>query len=189
LQGLVDHLTGYLQDDGQVLKTETRDTSALAERYISGLLQTERGKGNIERMLEEVEIDDEGDSDQQVQQFITDSPGDAIEVMENVACETSGLYASQSTYQEQDIGDIIDESAHLKKGTQSVGVARQYAGVIGKVDNCQVGVYASLVWHRQTSVSNTRLDLPECWTEDDERGEKAGIPKVNRLHNTKPQLG
>jgi SRSO17 transposase len=36
---------------------------------------------------------------------------------------------------------------------------------------------------------NTRLYLPECWTEDDERCEKAGIPKVNRLHNTKPQLG
>ena len=172
-----------------MLKTETRDTSALAERYISGLLHTERGKGNIERMLEEVDVDDEGDSYQQVQHFITDSPWDAIEVMKKVACDTSALYASQATYQEQDVGYIIDESAHLKKGTQSVGVARQYAGVIGKVDNCQVGVSAGLVWHSQTSLINTRLYLPEGWTEDDERCEKAGIPKADRGHNTKPQLG
>jgi SRSO17 transposase len=188
LEGLVDHLTGYLQDYGQVLKTETRDTSALAEHYIAGLLQTERGKGNIERMLEEVDMGDVGESYQQVQQFITDSPWDALEVMEKVACDTSSLYARQSTYQEQDVGYIVDESAHLKKGTQSVGVARQYAGVIGKVDNCQVGVYASLVWHSQTSLINTRLYLPACWTEDDERCQKAGIPEAHRQHKTNPQL-
>ena len=69
LQGLVDHLTDYVQDYEQVLKTETRDTSLLAEQYLSGLLQTERGKGNIERMLEEVEI--AGDGYQQVQHFVT----------------------------------------------------------------------------------------------------------------------
>jgi len=171
-----------------VLKTETRDTSALAERYISGLLETERGKGNIERMLEEVDVDDEGDGYQQVQQFITDSPWDAIEVMEKVAGDTSALYASQSTYQEQDVGYIIDESAHLKKGTQSVGVARQYAGVVGKVDNCQVGVYVSLVWQTRTSLINTRLYLPECWTEDETRCENAGIPATAREHKTKQQL-
>jgi SRSO17 transposase len=189
LEGLVDHLTGYLYDYGDVLKTKTRDTSVLAEHYISGLLHTERGKGNIERMLEEVAIDDVGESYQQVQQFITDSPWDALEVMEKVAGDISSLYASQPAYQEHEVGYIIDESAHLKKGTQSVGVARQYAGVIGKVDNCQVGVYASLVWQSQTSLINTRLYLPECWTEDDRRCENAGIPEANRLHMTKPQLG
>lgn len=188
LQGLFDHLTEYLQDYEQVLKTETRDTSMLAERYISGLLHTERGKGNIERMLEEVEIDGEGDGYQQVQQFISDSPWDAIDVVEKVACDTSSLYASQPGYQEHDVGYIIDESAHLKKGTQSVGVARQYAGVVGKVENCQVGVYASLVWHSRTTLINTRLYLPEGWTEDEERCEKAGIPEDARVHKTKQHL-
>lgn len=189
LQGLIDHLTDYLQDYRGVLKTETRDTGLLAERYISGLLHTERGKGNIERMVEEVEIDGDGDGYQQVQQFITDSPWEATAVMERAACQLSALYARQSAYQEQDVGYIIDESAHLKKGMQSVGVARQYAGVIGKVDNCQVGVYASLVWQSHTSLVNTRLYLPECWTADDARCEKAGIPKADRVHKTKPQLG
>jgi SRSO17 transposase len=168
--------------------TKTRDTSLLAERYISGLLHTERGKGNIERMQEEVEIDGGGDGYQQVQHFISDSPWDAIDVMEKVATDTSGLYASQPGYEEQDVGYIFDESAHLKKGTQSVGVARQYAGVVGKVDNCQVGVYVSLVWHRRTTLINTRLYLPESWTEDDERCEKAGIPENARVQKTKQQL-
>lgn len=188
MQGLVDNLTGYLQDYRQVLKTETRDTSALAERYISGLLETERGKGNIERMLEEVDVDDEGDGYQQVQQFITDSPWDALQLMEKVACDTSSLYASQLPYQEHDVGYILDESAHLKKGTQSVGVARQYAGVVGKVDNCQVGVWVSLVWQTRTTLINTRLYLPECWTEDERRCEKAGIPASARAPKTKQQL-
>jgi hypothetical protein len=56
-----------LQEYTQVLKTETRDTSALAEVYISGLLHTERGKGNIERVVEEVEVDGDGEGYQQVQ--------------------------------------------------------------------------------------------------------------------------
>lgn len=188
MQGLVEHLSDYLQDYAQVLKTETRDTSALAEVYISGLMKTERGKRNIERILEEVEVDGEGDEYQQVQQFLTDSPWDAPALMTTMAVQTSALYAHQPTYQEQDVGYIIDESAHLKKGTQSVGVARQYAGVVGKVDNCQVGVYASLVWQRQTTLINTRLFLPECWTEDDARCEQAGIPEAKRGHQTKPQL-
>lgn len=188
LQGLVDHLTEYLQGYEPVLITETRDTSLLAERYISGLLHTERGKGNIERMLEEVAVDGGGDGYQQVQHFISDSPWDAIAVMGQVATDTSKLYASQPGYEEQEVGYIFDESAHLKKGTRSVGVARQYAGVAGKVDNCQVGVYVSLVWHSRTTLINTRLYLPESWTDDDERCDNAGIPEDARVQKTKQHL-
>jgi len=188
LYGLVDNLSEYLQDYLPVLRTDTRDTSALAGVYISGLLHTERGKGNIERMLEDVEVEGEGDGYQQVQQFISDSPWDPFALMTSVACQMSTGYAGQATYDVQDVGYLIDESAHLKKGPQSVGVARQYAGVIGKVDNCQVGVYASLVWQTRTSLINTRLYLPECWTEDDARCKKAGIPPTDREHKTKPQL-
>jgi hypothetical protein len=104
LQSLVDHLTDYVQDYEPVLKTETRNTSRLAEEYISGLLHTERGKGNIERMLEEVELDDEGDSYQHMQQFVSDSPWDAIAVMEKAARDTSSVYAGQSGYQEDEYG-------------------------------------------------------------------------------------
>ncbi|WP_420825828.1 transposase [Thiocystis violacea] len=48
-------------------------------------------------------------------------------------------------------------------------MARQYAGVIGKVENCQVGVYASLVFNSHSTLINERLFLPEFWTSDPKR--------------------
>jgi SRSO17 transposase len=85
-------------------------------------------------------------------------------------------------------GFIIDESAHLKKGECSVGVGRQYAGIIGKVDNCQVGVYASLVNDTMATLVDERLFLPESWTKDTNRCKKAAIPKACSIYKTKPQL-
>ena len=58
--------------------------------------------------------------------------------------DLSKLMQSEKKKHNRPTGLILDESSHLKKGKYSVGVARQYAGTIGKVDNCQVGVYASL---------------------------------------------
>ena len=83
-------------------------------------------------------------------------------VISAVARKTSDLYVPQPGYTEADVIHIIDETAHLKKGECSVGVARQYAGVIGKTDNCQVGVYSILVWHNHTGLINCLLFLPEC---------------------------
>jgi len=83
---------------------------------------------------------------------------------------------------------IIDETAHLKKGTKSAGVARQYAGVVGKTDNCQVCVCTNLVWQNHNSLVNTRLFLPKVWTEDQIRCDIAGIPEDKRDYKTKPQL-
>lgn len=82
----------------------------------------------------------------------------------------------------------MDESGHLKKGKMSVVVSRQYAGIIGKVDNCQVGVYSSLVNEKYASIINERLFIPESWAENPGRCEKAGIPKEFQKHKTKPQL-
>ncbi len=98
------------------------------------------------------ELDMDGDGYQQMQNFITDSPWEALKVINAVACKTSDLYVLQPGYAEADVGYIIDESAHLKKGKCSVAVARQYAGVIGKVENCLAGVYSSLVWQNHTGL-------------------------------------
>ena len=70
----------------------------------------------------------------------------------------------------------------------SVGVSRQYAGVAGKVDNCQVGVYSSLVNEKYATIINERLFLPESWTKDYERCKKVGIPKTSIIPKTKPEL-
>lgn len=60
--------------------------------------------------------------------------------------------------------------------------------MVGKVDNCQVGVYASLCNDTSATLVNERLFLPEAWADDPTRCEKAGIPEEARQHQTKPQL-
>lgn len=138
----------------------------------------------MERIMEEV---GGGDGYQSVRQFVSDSSRDPFALMSSVACRTSDFYACRTDYDVRDVGYIIDESAHPEKGRHSVGVARRYAGIIGKADNCQVGVYASPVYQTRTSPINARLCLPDCRTKDDTGCEKAGIPAEARTHKTKSQ--
>jgi len=183
---LVDNLSDHLQRYQAHFFTETGDSSGLGHAYILGLLKTEAGKRNLERMLEEHHIS--GDGYQRIQQFITDSPWSSEALISSIAADTCALYAEQPGYRIDDVGYIIDESGHIKSGKHSVGVARQYAGVVGKVENCQIGVYVSLVWKTHSTLINERLFLPEAWTSDTERCEKAGIPEHARQFKTKLEL-
>lgn len=82
---------------------------------------------------------------------------------------------------------VIDETGFPKKGRHSAGVARQYSGTLGKIDNCQVGVflgYASQLGH---TLLDRELYVPQEWTNDRDRCRKAGIPEARRFA-TKPQL-
>ena len=71
---------------------------------------------------------------------------------------------------------IIDDTALPKKGTHSVGVARQYCGQLGKQDNCQVAVSLSVANHHASLPVAYRLYLPEAWASDAARRKKAGVP-------------
>lgn len=77
---------------------------------------------------------------------------------------------------------IIDDTGFPKKGKHSVGVARQYCGVLGKQDNCQVAVSVSLACEQASVPVAYQLYLPREWAEDTERREKAGIPDAV-VHN------
>jgi SRSO17 transposase len=72
---------------------------------------------------------------------------------------------------------VFDPSAFAKKGTRSAGVARQWCGRLGKVENCQVGVYMAYVSRKEHAIVNTRLYLPKEWAKDRARRKRAGIPK------------
>ena len=72
---------------------------------------------------------------------------------------------------------IIDESGFAKKGEASAGVARQWNGRLGKVDNCQVGVFASMCQNGMASLIDAHLYLPEHWMGDTDRCNKAAIPE------------
>jgi SRSO17 transposase len=91
----------------------------------------------------------------------------------------------------QHLGDpeavlVLDETGFLNKGRHSAGVARQYSGTAGQVDNCRIGVllgYASVLGH---VLLDRALYLPEAWTDDRERCQDAGVP-ADRHFATKPQ--
>lgn len=123
----------------------------------------------------------------QIQHFISESPWDWRAGFDKVASDTSRLFADH-----QRVGLLIDESAHRKKGKESVGVARQYCGTIGKVDNCQVAVYAALSAEKYYGIVDTALYLPEEWTSNEARCKKAGVPPMpqgeKRVCKTKVEL-
>lgn len=83
---------------------------------------------------------------------------------------------------------IFDESGFAKKGKSSAGVSRQWNGRLGKVDNCQVGVFATLCRGDLATLIDTRLYLPETWCNDEARCRKAAIPKELRQFRSKSQL-
>jgi SRSO17 transposase len=83
---------------------------------------------------------------------------------------------------------VIDPSAFPKQGKRSVGVARQWCGRLGKVDNCQVAVYMGYVSRKGHALVNTRLYLPREWTNDRPRCKAAGVPRGVRFQ-TRHQQG
>jgi len=75
---------------------------------------------------------------------------------------------------------VCDPSAFAQSGPDSVGVARQWCGRLGKVDNCQVAVYLGYVSGEEHTLVDMRLSLPKTWTQDPARLDKAGVPKDRR---------
>lgn len=82
---------------------------------------------------------------------------------------------------------IIDDTGFPKKGTHSVGVARQYCGQLGKQDNCQAAVSLSIANRHASLPVRYRLYLPEGWANDAARRRKAGVPE-EIVFATKPQI-
>jgi SRSO17 transposase len=83
---------------------------------------------------------------------------------------------------------VFDPSSFPKSGTESVGVARQWCGRLGKVDNCQVAVYLGYVSGAGHTLVDMRLYLPKAWTTDKARLAKAGVPKAHRGYRSRHQL-
>lgn len=163
-----------------LFKTASKNGIGHAQSYLCGLMQTTSPRGkNIERMEEAVP----GLEYQGVQQFIADSPWDWGPVMAQAGDGVDELLGGHPGSQL-----IIDESCFGKKGDASVGVARQYNGRLGKIDNCQVAVFAALGCGDRASLIGARLYLPEEWCNDPERCRKAKIPKEDRTFKTKTQL-
>jgi SRSO17 transposase len=83
---------------------------------------------------------------------------------------------------------ILDDTGFIKKGRVSAGVSRQYTGTSGKVDNCQIGVFAAYASPRGRALVDRELYLPKSWTDDPARCEAAKVP-AERGFATKNELG
>jgi hypothetical protein len=82
---------------------------------------------------------------------------------------------------------VVDETGFLKKGTHSAGVARQYSGTAGRIENCQIGVFLTYVSSRGHALIDRALYLPEAWCADTGRRVEAAIPE-DVMFATKPAL-
>ncbi len=118
-----------------------------------------------------------------MQRFVSDAPWDDNKLI--------GKYRNLVN---DDLGSadgalIFDESGFIKKGQDSIGVARQYCGTIGKVDNCQVGVFAAYVSEHGYALVEKRLFVPQKWFSDEYRSrrKKCKLP-TDTVFRTKPQL-
>lgn len=118
-----------------------------------------------------------------MQHFISEGAWSAREVMDRIAVE-----ASKSLGAKVRKCLAIDECAIQKKGEHSVGVARQYCGALGKVENCQLGVYGYLCSGRMGTLVDARLYLPKSWTDDPGRCDSVGVPEDCQTFKTKIEL-
>ena len=82
---------------------------------------------------------------------------------------------------------VVDDTGFPKKGRESVGVARQYCGQVGKQDNCQVAVSLSVTTEKASLPVAYRLYLPQSWIEDRQRRKKTGVPESIPFQ-TKPEI-
>lgn len=120
---------------------------------------------------------------QSLQHFLSNADWDHRSVVDQVAREADRHLGGQT-----DSALYLDETGFLKKGSHSVGVQRQWIGRFGKVDNCQIGVFAALGCHERVLPINFRLYLPKEWVADRKRCRKADVPKEQRVFKRKHDL-
>lgn len=149
-----------------------------AQQYLAGLFQLS-SRRNLSRIDERVS----GAEYQSLHHFLANSPWDDEAVCSQIAHDANGLLGGSA-----ESCLIIDPTGIPKKGKYSVGVGRQYCGNLGKVDNCQVGVFAALAKGRDACLINKKLFLPKDWSGCESRCEAAGIPDEYREYKNRGQL-
>src|SRR5271166_220259 len=119
---------------------------------------------------------------QQFQHFISNSPWRHEPVVAQIGRDADRLLGGKPTS-----CLIIDESSFAKQGDRSVGVARQWSGRLGKVDNCQVAVFGVLTDGQRHAPVDMRLYLPKRWIEDPTRCDEAEVPADARKLTSKSE--
>jgi SRSO17 transposase len=172
-RGVVDRLVDFVDPFSKLLSQPAQRRHT--EDYLTGLVSDLERK-NVESIAYRHDQDRRN-----LQHFIGCAEWDHAPLMQELARQVG-----------QELGEddgvlVFDPSAFPKKGKQSVGVARQWCGRLGKVDNCQVAVYMAYVSRIDQALVNTRLYLPKEWTGDRKRRRAAGVPKDVRFQTRHEQ--
>ena len=179
LQQALPRFTEFVRRFGPLLEGDSR--VARAEAYLRGLLLDADDNKNAETIA----LNAYGGDTSQVrmtQHFLGQSPwpylplrAELVRWVDEAFGEPEGVL-------------IVDESGVAKCGDKSVGVARQYCGATGKIDNCQVGVFLAYASGQGHTLLDARLYLPEEeWAKDPARRQAAGVP-AEVVFRTKPEL-
>ena len=147
-----------------------------AHRFVQGLLL-----GGDRRSVENIAEAIDGCVVRSLQKFLAQAPWSDDALLE----ELQGHVVAVLGDPEATLN--VDETGFPKKGTKSVGVKRQYAGCLGRTDNCQIGVCVNYQAPGGHTLIDRRLFLPEEWAEDRTRREEAGVPDT-AVFRTKPEL-
>ena len=155
-------------------RRETRERSV---HYLQALLVQSGERRNAENLSETVPESARG-----MQRFLTDSPWDDDAVIGQLQ-----EYLAPRLEHPEGVW-VLDGSDFPKQGRKSAGVARQYCGRLGKVANCQAGLFLAYVSPLGRALVDKRLYLPEIWTSDEDRCAAAGVPEDRRGYRSKTEL-
>ena len=154
-----------------------RETRRRSQHYLQALLTQPGERRNAGNLSETVPESARG-----MQRFLTGSPWDDDAVI-------GRLQEYLGTRLEDPAGVwVLDGSDFPKQGRKSAGVARQYCGSLGKVANCQAGMFLAYVSPLGRALVDKRLYLPDSWTSDKDRCAEAGVPEERQGYRSKTEL-
>src|SRR5271163_458750 len=174
LRGVLPRLEDFLQPFVATLQTPERQINA--RHYVQGLLSDLNGK-DVESIAYLHDRERQG-----LQKFIGQADWDHPPLLTELARQVG------TELGEADGVLVFDPSAFAKKGTESVGVQRQWCGRLGKIDNCQVGIYLGYVSRREHALVDFRLYLPKEWAKRKRRRREAGVPDAIRFQTRHEQI-
>lgn len=167
LRGVMPRLEAFLEPFVAALQTPEAKTNA--REYVSGLMSDLESK-DVESIAYLHDRDRQG-----LQKFIGQGEWDHRPALTELARQVGAELG------EADGVLVFDPSGFAKQGTESVGVQRQWCGRLGKIENCQVGVYLGYVSRRDHALVDFRLYLPKEWANRQRRRKKAGVPAEIRF--------
>jgi SRSO17 transposase len=167
MRGVFPRLEAFLQPFAEALRSPEQRTNA--HQYVQGLLSDLDGK-DVESIAYLHDRERQG-----LQKFIGQADWDHGPLLTELARQVG------TELGEADGVLVFDPSSFPKKGTESVGVQRQWCGRLGKLDNCQVGVYLGYVSRQEHALVDFRLYLPKEWANRKRRRRKVGVPEEVRF--------